>query len=292
MALKIEEVTDKQSAEQSGLSAWRRERTWRVYGAAEPEEALTVNGLPAYGDVYPDTTNSLPYPLYVTSRRSELDGTEGRYLVTITYEYSVSSSSSSKLDDPKPGDEYWDLDMTAQTVHVETCISQTKYGSKSRVVGKLVGSSDDGSVSGVDIYAPSGVLTITRWLSAGSINMSYLRDIIKPVAKVNSSNWYGFLPGEVLYIGPKIPGKDDELVEIEFSFLLSPNEDSSDLPTFEDWAGGTFTISGGKKGWQYLWQEQAELESAGKKTVLPKGVYVSDVYKTSNFSSLGLNGSL
>lgn len=284
-------------------------RAFHVSGATGPDDAMAATGIPAYGDYYPGSST-----LKAAGVSADTDGRDDLYKVVVDYVYS-SASGGGKPKTPSAGDEWWTLDLSGQTVNIQAAYSQTSYGADAIDVDTLVNVKYDEKkpteldIDGVDVYAPGGTLTITTWrapddVTAGS-STSFVQECMAEIGKYNSGTYYGFAAGELLFTGVRIvnrvQGTEEELVELEFAFAISPNKSSAELPTFigegegsgED---GVITITGGKKGWQYLWIMPVLATGIGSvenaTAIRVRGAYVADVYKSSDFSAFELSGEL
>ncbi len=281
----VTEITEGQAYTQNSKSS-SRTRVYTVEGVVEPEEAAAATGIPDLGDAYSVT--------YWWLECSSIDvvqfGRDDLYKVTCVFS---AQNDDGKPKNPTAGTEYWTLDLAGQSANRKTAYLQTKFGAKAKDVGLLVGVSEDGSVDGVDVIVPSATLTVSTWKTPASVDSSFIKGCLKCVGRYNDASFYGFDEGEVLCAGVRIVNKGDELYELEFSFNVQTNEAAGDLPEFIDWStGAAITITGGKKGWQYLWVSPAAKDVAGVPSTQVKGVYIASVYKKKDFSPLGLSGTL
>ena len=282
-----------------------RTRVFHVSGAWEPEHAAEAPGIPQVGARYFTTADGEAYtvstPMKCVSVEAQPDGRDDLHKVTCTYEYKRNSRPSN----PSAGDEFWTLDLSGQQINKKNAYVDQKddsFGSNPPVVGTMIGVSDDGSVAGVDVYVPGGVLSVTAWKSADSVTPAFVRNCMKETGHYNGADWYGFQKGEMLFTGVRIQNKDEALIELEYNFLIQPNETSAELPkpldaiiTDEAVDIGVRTNGvDGKLGWEYMWSIETELKDlvSGRSKIRCKGLYIAQVYKPSTFAALGLSGAL
>lgn len=297
MALDVKELFEDQSYA-IGANGKERKRIFQVIGADEPEDAATATGIPVRGEAYSGDST-----LLATNIEAQADGRDDIHKVTVTY--TRPSGGGGKPETPDEDDEWWTLDLGGQTVNIQAAYSQTAYGGTAKDVDVLVGVQIDDKnpaqfeIQGVDVYAPAGTLTVTTWKDPADL-ATLISNTKTEYGKYNSSTYYGFAAGELLFVGARIvnriQGTEQELAEVEFVFSYSPNKAQADLPTFTDQDGNAFNITSGKKGWQYLWimpvVSSNEGSTADEIVLRTQGAYVADVYKSSTFSGLGLTGSL
>ena len=136
-------------------------------------------------------------------------------------------------------------------------------------------------------------MTVTQWQAAGYLTEAKLNLIRGCRNKVNSVVWYGTAIGEAFFKGWRLAARSSNFITLEFTFLISRNRLAGELPTYYNRIGTPYTITNGKKGWEYLWEQSAEAVVAGAEPhIYSKGVYVAKVYETNNFSGTGLSGAL
>jgi hypothetical protein len=285
MSLTVTELTDGQTATFSG-KAGARIRVFSVSGADNPEDAAVATGIPALGTAY-----SLNFwYLTVKSVDAKQFGRDDLYQVTVTYGYQ--QDSNGRPDNPSAGDEIWALDISGQNTNRKSAFAQDKYGDKARDVGLLVGANTDGSIDGVDVPVPHAVLTVSQWLAPASVDAGFIKGCLAIVGKCNNADFYSFAAGEVLFNGVRIVNKGSSLYELEFSFQVQMNEVAADLPAVIDWYTGQAITLRDKKGWEYIWLDQAPHDNAGTLETRVRGVYIAQVVKAISFDDLGLTGTL
>jgi hypothetical protein len=146
-------------------------------------------------------------------------------------------------------------------------------------------SGDSIDVAGVDVYVPSKTFTIKLTLNAADFTPEREQNTyFVTIAPVNAAPFMGYAAGEVLFMGSSGGLKqNDPTGDITFKFAASPNLTGMTI-------GGVGGIA--KYGWESvdIVRETADAESDGAKYLVPQvsGVYVHQVYNTSNFALLGL----
>jgi len=294
MAVTVEESVENQTYEITS-DGFFATKVFNVFNAQGAFEAITHADIPEYDEAYYDsliTPAVGPFVLLAKKISCVNAGRDDLHIVTVNYEYRYASTD--RPSNPSDGDEIYKYDPTGDTVRVSSALAtQTKYGADVTNEGSLIGVTAAGEVEGVDILDTSEVLTVTQWKSTVNVTEAYMNNIRAVRNKYNTVAWYGAAAGEVLFTGVRQVGKNATTTELEFTFLISRNKTAPELPTYTNANGTPYTISGGKKGWQYLWEQAAETtDGAGKPKRYSRGVYVADVYKTDNFSGLGLTGTV
>jgi hypothetical protein len=293
MAKELEEAVEQQSFNLSDSGETAR-KVYYVTGALSPYDALQTTGLPAIGDLYTDTDQPavtfVPRVTKITC--SNIDKTDDKHKIVVDYEFNREKSTN-RPSAPSNGDEVYTYEPSGETAKILTVpsdLAQTVYPTgKSAEVGQYIGKNSDGTIEGVDILDNSEVLTVTQWKDPANYTTTFQDGVRAIYNTVNSVSWYGAAAGEALFTGMRQVSVNETMVELEFTFMISRNRSSAELPIFKDKDDTTITVSGGKDGWQYLWTQTREKKKD------PKGVYtnivaVSDVYETNSFSALGLTG--
>lgn len=268
----------------------RRTAVYLVEGATEPEEAANAAGIPADGEAYPDPEGVLENELRVTDVTARPFSGADDWEVTVTWEYPVPDRPTT----PQAGDEWWTLRYGPRRITKHTALAQESYGTDARDVGLATGVDDAGIAHGVQAHEGYAELDVTLWKATADVTGTYLSGLLFETPPVNSTGWYGFLAGEVLYGGCEIVSRGEDLTEIRFSFLCKPNLEADDLPDWTDADGNTITMTGGHEGWQVPWTQAGEMkdDATGKVKRFTRGAYKATVYPTDDFSGFGLSGEL
>ncbi len=189
------------------------------------------------------------------------------------------------------GEVTFSFDGSGGSFNLLEAFAQTKYGTNAPDHEKRINVNGDGEVEGVEIVVPQLSLTLTQKFAGATITLPWLRSLVLATGCTNSDTWFGFEPGEVLFLGPTgqqpLHFMSDGNVtlgdrDVSFRFAVSPNLTGL---TFGDITGVA------KSGHDYLWVKYAQKkDSTGKAmTKAPIGVYVSQVYRRIAFSGLGLS---
>ena len=180
------------------------------------------------------------------------------------------------------GDSFTSFDTTGGTFHLTEAEATEKYGDSAPDVGNTINVRNN-KAEGVDIVVPALNFTYTHYFPADQINAQYIVNLARNTGKTNATSWQGFATGELLFTGANGTlrrAKKDW--EIAFNFTASENID-------EEFDIGDITVDM-KGGHEYLWVMYEKLEDGVEKIVIPQpiGVYVNQIYKSFNFSSLGI----
>lgn len=151
----------------------------------------------------------------------------------------------------------------------------------------LINVTSDG-VEGIDIPVPQFAFSVDFKYS--TVSMAYLISCNTITGCVNNATYLGFAAGELLFTG--IEGEvgmtsGGAIVmsgsPISFNFEASPNLASFSI------AG--ITVSGGKKGWEYLWTRNREEIHSGSGALIHKAasVHIDRPHRWVDFSILGID---
>jgi hypothetical protein len=275
---------------------------WIVGGIAEPSRS-TVNDIindtnaPKYGDEYFNTATTSRLTLASLTCVELADANpKDAPLFEFTANYEFIPSINTFVSIPDFDDEFYDYSFTNETVTTNNCIEQVAYPASGTGIAppmdKLVGVDQDGTVDGVEVYDNSETLVVTKWKDQTLFTQAYVNQVRAELNKVNSISWYGASAGECLFRGMEKVGDNRDMVKLEFTFLISRNRVEAELPTFKDREGSNFTITGGKKGWEYLWVRPISVPETDKVVSRVDGVYVAEVYEESNYAGLELTGAV
>jgi hypothetical protein len=151
--------------------------------------------------------------------------------------------------------------------------------------GGLIGVTDTG-VEGVDVIVPNLSFSIDRHVAASAVTQAYVVALSRLVGRVNSDNFKGFAPGEVLATSARgsIRSVSDDSVplwSLSFGFSVSPNIENATIGGLEVEA---------KRGWDFLEIHYEEEEDTTNKLTLKKpfAYTVHQVYQYANFAAFGL----
>lgn len=259
--------------------------TYNVHDATDIIDASTATGIPSIGDRYPGKKMRC-----VRKNVEQLRANHGNnYIVVVTYERSFAKEGS-----PEAGDESWEFEFSETSIHIDTALAATPYGTDAPAHGRQIGVNSDGKIDGVDIKSAAGRLIIKRYYSSA--------DAITGIAtwegllnRTNAAIFKNvFAAGTLLFTSFRIsPSMDtDNPTEVTFTFDYSRNLTYSDLPSFTTPTGGTITITGGKTGHQYMWAYHVPTDGTGSWGSAVTGVYVDTVYMEGDYSLFGFEATL
>ncbi|MBN2712615.1 MAG: hypothetical protein JXR97_09340 [Planctomycetes bacterium] len=245
--------------------------------------------------------------LYVKTKvATRLKSQDGWCLLEVTYATRDQSSGAT------PNQDSWEIDMSSQTVHVSHVEKNTDqidydvYGINmpSANVGTAIGKTDR-EIKGTDIYIPAETYRYTKWFYQSQI--SAIHSSVRAVRnKTNDANWKLWNRGEVLFLGARLGQSGNELVEVNFDFLIAENRQNISInmldPTKQQngkYLKSSYTTSvivPEKKGWQYLWYRDKPVKlynsSTDVKPVSESDViisaHLSSLYREANFAVLGI----
>jgi len=192
-----------------------------------------------------------------------------------------------RYDAPQPYEDttpqsVFSFDSTGGTQHITQSLQTVaQYGpAASTLLGGAIGY-DGENVAGVDITVPVWNWQETHYLTDAQLNTPAYYAL---TGLVNSDNFGGYQPGEVLFLGAsgqKRGENSSSKWEVTFKFAASPNQTNISVGT----------ISGiSKNGWEYLWVQYGEdVDNTAKVRIKkPIAVYIEQVYDDAPFSILGI----
>jgi hypothetical protein len=138
---------------------------------------------------------------------------------------------------------------------------------------KAIGVTDD-KVEGTDIYLPKFDWTWTQPLR--EVPLGYLITLYHLTGKVNyGAPFFGFQPGEVLYLGASGRFTHNDKWSITHRFACSPNQKNIPFPQVSGGAGFTIPF---KAGWDYMWFEYQTQKVGTRNLQVPVAGYIEIVY--------------
>lgn len=225
-------------------------RVYLVYGTEDEYEVAAL--LPPINSKYMDRD------LYVKSQNISWakGGLNDCWYCEVIYDNDFSFSSNAP-----PNTASWELDLSGKTEKITNVTSRTYQVNfpTEADVGTAIGLNDN-NVEGVDIYVPSGTLTISCTRKSKDITPEYVNNLIMITGSVNGvvyeGNWGSFAVGTLLFTGARLSRANKGLVETQYTFLISPNVTQQTITCYEMSGGGTITgtpLNYDKEGWWYLW---------------------------------------
>ncbi|MBQ9368765.1 MAG: hypothetical protein IJT83_13375 [Victivallales bacterium] len=193
----------------------------------------------------------------------------------------ASIDSSGSDDEPKETTSYA---MSTTTMHIthsrKTVRSYAVDGKAPDYKGAMC--VRNGEAQGTDINFSTVNFTITHYFKKTNWSTALRNKILNNGNKMNKEPFRGFDAGEVLYltatIEPVTEGGTDYL-KVDYQFAYSPNDDDVEL---SGWQGKNIK----KEGWNFMWVQDKTDPDDG--IPVPESVHIEQVYKTLDFTSLGL----
>lgn len=235
----------------------------------------------------------------------------GLFNVTIEYKLKEGAPAGDKTSgDPTtnqpsvPGDsdaldETYSFKTTGGTEKITQSLSTVASGARS---GKTppdfkgaIGVNKD-KVEGVDRVMGKFEFSMVKQIPR--LSLAYCRVVTDLTGRVNLCRWYGFDPGELLFLGAtgqtKGPsgagGTDQGGWTVTYDFAASPNLTDILLVPAGDTEGAMVVPE--KRGHDYLWVYYAPEESENKLARTPYAWYVEQIYYYADFGWLGIGASV
>lgn len=213
-----------------------------------------------------------PIPRKAISVEERLTQYDWKINALYQYENSSGGFDSSSDDDEST----YNFDISTSTKHV-VFSRRTRHRYPSNANNKA--GINDGE--GIDCLMPVSRFSETHYFSRSKVNASYMQKLNRMVGRVNKDKFKGYAAHEVLFIGASGTRTGKEKWQITFNFAVSENEDDISIGDFDN-------IS--KHGWDVVWARYKESSNEDRNEVIRKvkAVFVEQVYKEGDFSSLGL----
>jgi hypothetical protein len=208
------------------------------------------------------------------------------------WQVQISYAKDGAEDGTEPLKRARSFDTTGGTQHITQACSvgsggtldfEKRFPSSATNMSGAIGVDSNG-VNGVDIVVPQ-----LQWQESYDVPNSYvtsnwIRGVAGVTGTTNNASFRGFESGEVLFVGCSGSQEwDDDKGRgpwsLSFRFVASRNVTGQTI-------GSISGIS--KRGHEYLWVLYEEAVSSNTLLKQPKAVYVSKVYKDSDFSALGI----
>jgi hypothetical protein len=208
------------------------------------------------------------------------------------WQVQISYSKDGAEDGTEPLKRARSFDTTGGTQHITQACSvgsggtldfEKRFPSSATNMSGAIGVDSNG-VNGVDIVVPQ-----LQWQESYDVPNSYvtsnwIRGVAGVTGTTNNASFRGFESGEVLFVGCSGSQEwDDDKGRgpwsLSFRFVASKNVTGQTI-------GSISGIS--KRGHEYLWVLYEDAVSSNTLLKQPKAVYVSKVYKDSDFSTLGI----
>lgn len=190
------------------------------------------------------------------------------YKVTVSYGKRDSSNLPS-------GEFSFSFDTTGATVNIKCAKSHlVSYPTDGDWHKGAINVKTDGSVDGCEIVIPGLKLSYAFKHPAGEVTETFARNLAAATGKINSDEWRGFQPGELLFAGGSGSDGTEAEAEVGYQFIASGNATGLSI-------GGITGIA--KRGHDYAWVEFEEALHSGESVQRPKRVHVEAVYDPISF---------
>lgn len=211
--------------------------------------------------------------------------------VRAVYEAATSSGGGSSSDDDDTPT--MSFDCGGGQRHVTTALYQTHYGNHSAYNDiKLIGwngkTGSDMQVAGVDVPTAQPRLVLSKYISYNEATATrYMRNSCALVGCVNRDKFWGWNPGEVMFLGNSFGTslKHVNKVQIQFNFAIQLAETKKIRL-----AGSSAETTITKKGFEYVWIIPKTSVKPGTETPVIEidDFFVAGVIEARDFSALGI----
>lgn len=273
MAITVIEKANSRKAKLTGGFLPQIESATFVYGAWGSHDELQIRS--AVLNVSP--------AFYGTLLREDMELTPtggGHWEVEVNYKFQEDQEENQ--DQQRGGLPDFNFEISANTIHITQAINHvSSKAAPGSVVENHFGAIgwDGESVQGTDIYVPTFSFGESHVLPVEQVTFAYVRQLFRLTAKVNNSTFRGFDAGEVLFLGASGQFNGEDAWSLSFKFVASENVTNLTI-------GDITGID--KKGWEYLWVEYKDSTSGKRLTKVPRQANVEQVYRTADFSLLGI----
>jgi hypothetical protein len=213
---------------------------------------------------------------------------DNAWQLTISYEKAGAEDAAQ----PEPLKRARSFDTTGGTQHITQACSvgsggaldfEKRFPSSATNMSGAIGVDSNG-VNGVDIVVPQLQWQESYDVPNAYVTSAWIRGVSGITGTTNNAAFRGFEAGEVLFVGCSGSQEWDDQKgrgpwSLSFRFVASKNVTGQTI-------GSITGIE--KKGHEYLWVRYEDAVSSGTLLKQPKAVYVSKVYKDSDFSALGI----
>jgi hypothetical protein len=211
---------------------------------------------------------------------------DNAWQLTINYEKNGAEEGAEPLKRSRS------FDTTGGTQHITQACSvgsggtldfEKRFPSSATNMSGAIGVDGNG-VNGVDIVVPQLQWQEQYDVPNAYVTSAWIRGVAGVTGTTNNARFRGFEAGEVLFVGCSGSQEWDDQKgkgpwSLSFRFIASKNVTGQTI-------GSITGIE--KKGHEYLWVRYEDAVSSNTLLKQPKAVYVSKVYKDSDFSQLGI----
>jgi hypothetical protein len=261
-------------------------KSYKIFGTADDTVLHTaINAeISAYGKYW-------QYP-GVSGMQLMAESYSVSFLGDNAWQLTISYSKDGVDDGTEPLKRSRSFDTTGGTQHITQACSvgsggtldfENRFPSSATNMSGAIGVDSNG-VNGVDIVVPQLQWQEQYDVPNVYVSSAWIRGVAGVTGTTNNASFRGFEAGEVLFIGCSGSQEWDDqrgkgTWSLSFRFVASKNVTGQTI-------GSISGIS--KKGHDYLWVRYEDAVSGSTLLKQPKAVYVSKVYKDSDFSLLGI----
>jgi len=263
-------------------------RSFKVFGTTDDVELHTSASAKIISDGYWQYPG-LPEMKLRAEQYSVSYLGDDAWQVTIQYEKNGAEDGTDPLKRSRS------FDTTGGTQHITQACSvgsggtldfEKRFPSSATNMSGAIGVDGNG-VNGVDIVVPQLQWQESYDVPNAYVTSAWIRGVAGVTGTTNSSGFRGFDVGEVLFIGCSGSQEWDDQKgrgpwSLSFRFIASKNVTNQTI-------GSITGIN--KKGHEYLWVRYRDAVDSNVLLKQPDAVYVSKVYKDSDFSLLGIGTS-
>jgi hypothetical protein len=262
------------------------QKSYKVFGTTDDVELHT--------SINSKVTAELAYWQYpgVTGMQLRAEQYSVSYLGDDAWQVTISYSKDGAEDGTDPLKRSRSFDTTGGTQHITQAYSvgsgssldfEYRFPSSATNMSGAIGMDGNG-VNGVDVVTPQLQWQESYDVPNAYVTNSWIRSVAGVTGTTNNASFRGFEAGEVLFMGCSGSQEWDDQKgrgpwSLSFRFVASKNVTNQTI-------GSITGIS--KRGHDYLWVLYEDAVSGSALLKRPKAVYVSKVYKDSDFSGLGI----
>jgi hypothetical protein len=262
------------------------QKSYKVFG--------TTDDVVLHAEINTKVTAELAYWQYpgVAGMQLRAEQYSVSYLGDDAWQVTISYSKDGAEDGTDPLKRSRSFDTTGGTQHITQAYSvgsggsldfEYRFPSSATNMSGAIGMDSNG-VNGVDVVTPQLQWQESYDVPNAYVTNSWIRSVAGVTGTTNNASFRGFEAGEVLFMGCSGSQEWDDQKgrgpwSLSFRFVASKNVTNQTI-------GSIAGIS--KRGHDYLWVLYEDAVSGSALLKRPKAVYVSKVYKDSDFSLLGI----
>ena len=180
-------------------SGYEANRRYLIEGATNEQDATTASGLPTWGSVYGAAAPASNMKVREISATPH-EESAGKFYVDVSWSWTFERYD----EEPEDGTEIWELDGVGEMVHVDSCLSQTKYGTDAIDHDVAVGVDND-TVHGADIFDPAVTLTVRLFKTTTAVTQAYLAGCVQAFKRSIAEHGMGLQREKLYSIASALP---------------------------------------------------------------------------------------